>query len=256
MSLLSKVSHKSPDQFRYAVALGYVPGWTSFRRFGMNNDVPATGSEHIWPPGTAKVLPTSAGALSVVSSNAADDSVAVGAGGWTVQVEGLDSDYVEISESIILDGQTPVASTSSDWFRVNRAYITTAGTGETNTGSISISIGGALQGYIEPLEGESHQTHYTVPAGKSVVISYFSLGIGRMAGATDAHITSQIKLFGDNSSWRAISDIYLFNGETYDSDHSVTVLPEKTEIRQIITSTATTQVFGVYGGFLVLNEVL
>jgi hypothetical protein len=256
MTLLSKVSHKSPDEFRYAVALGYVPGWTSFRKFGMNNDVPNTGSEHIWPPGTARVLPTSAGALSVVSSSTADDSVAVGTGGWTVQVEGLDSNYVEISESIILDGQTPVASASSDWFRVNRAYVTTAGTGEVNAGNISISIGGALQGYIELLEGQTHQTQYTVPAGKTLVISHFSLGIGRMAGTSDAQIATQIKLFNGNSAWRVISDIYLYNGETYLDDAAVIVVPEKSEIRQVIVSSAATQVFGIYGGYLVLNEII
>ena len=241
--------------FPIQVAIGAIPGWTVYRKFGMNNAVPGTGSEEMWPPGTARVLPTSAGALSIVSSSTADDSAAVGTGCWTIIVEGLDSDYADISEVIALDGQVAVASVSTDWFRVNRAYAVTAGTNESNAGNISISIGGALQAYIEANEGQTHQTQYTVPAGKTLLVTNFNLGIGRMAGSSDAQISSAIKLFGANGAWRYISDIYLFNGETYSNSSSVEPIPEKTEIKQIITSTAATQAFGTWGGFLIDNEV-
>ena len=33
-----------PDEFKVAVALGQVPKWETYRKFGMNNDVPASGS--------------------------------------------------------------------------------------------------------------------------------------------------------------------------------------------------------------------
>jgi hypothetical protein len=241
--------------FPIQVAIGAIPGWTTFRKFGTNEDVPGAGSEELWPPGTARVLPTSAGALSIVSSSTADDSAAVGTGCWTITVEGLDSNYAELSEVIALDGQVAVASVGTDWFRVNRAYAVTAGTGETNAGNISISIGGALQAYIEAGEGQTHQTQYTVPAEKTVIVTNFNIGIGRMAGSSDAQISSAIKLFGANAAWRFISDIYLYNGQTYNNSSSVTLIPEKTEIKQVITSSAATQVFGTWGGFLIDNNV-
>ena len=238
-----------------AVAIGAIPGWNSFRKFGQNDAVPSTGFEEMWSLGTPRVLPTSAGALSIVSSSTADDEAAVGTGAWTITVEGLDSNYEEISETISLDGQVAVASVGTDWFRVNRAYNVTAGTGQVNAGNITISIGGDAQAYIQASEGQTQQTQYTVPANKTVVVTGFTLGIGRMAGSSDAHIKSLIKLYGSDTAWRAISEIWLYNGETYKSDAAVTLLPEKTEVKQEIHSTSTTEAFGVWSGYIVDNNV-
>jgi hypothetical protein len=154
--------------FNIAVSIGALPGWTALRKFGRNDDV--DGSEEMWELGTTRVLPTSPGALSVVSSSAEDDpdeATPPGTGCFTIVVEGLDSNYEEISEIIALTGTTPVASVGTDWYRVNRAYGVTAGSGQVNAGNITISIGGDAQAYIEANEGQTHQTHYTVPAGKT-----------------------------------------------------------------------------------------
>jgi len=254
-TLITSASGNTPDELHIATATGYIPGWEIFRKFGMNDAV-ASGTEEMWSPGAVRVLPTSAGALSVVSSSTADDSAAGGTGAWTIRVEGLDSDYEEISETIVLDGQVAVPSVGTDWFRVNRAYNTTAGTGEINAGNISISIGGALQAYIEALEGQTQQTHYTVPANKSVLVDNFTMGVGRMSGNVDLHVKSLIKLYGDNTAWRAISEIWLFNGETYSNNAGATLIPEKTEVKQQIIGTVSTQVFSVFGGYIVNNERL
>jgi len=254
-TLITAASGNTPDELHVAAAAGYIPGWEIFRKFGMNDAV-ASGTEEMWSPGAVRVLPTSAGALSVVSSSTADDSAAGGTGAWTITVEGLDSDYEEISETIVLDGQVAVPSVGTDWFRVNRAYNTTAGTGEINAGNISISIGGALQAYIEALEGQTQQTHYTVPANKTVIVDNFTMGVGRMSGNVDLHVKSLIKLYGDNSAWRAISEIWLFNGETYSNNAGATLIPQKTEIKQQIIGNVNTQAFSVFGGYIVNNERL
>jgi hypothetical protein len=76
-----------------------------------------------------------------------------------------------------------------------------------------------------------------------------------MGGNTDLHILAQIKLFG-TTAWRSISDIWLWNGANYQNvGDTVTVIPEKTEIRQRIISTVTTQAHGIYQGYLVDNEI-
>ena len=254
-TLLTQASGNTPDELSVAVALGYIPGWESFRKFGMNDAI-TTGTEEMWSPGTPKVWPTSAGALSVVSSSTADDLAAGGTGAWTVTVQGLDSDLLEISESIDLDGQVAVPSVGTDWYRVNRAFVTTAGTGQVNAGNISISIGGALQAYIEDLEGHAHQTHYTVPSNKTLVVTNYGIGIGRMSGSSDCQIASYIKPSSANAAWRAISDIYLYNGQVYSNSASATVVPPGTDIKQVVISTATTQAYGLFNGYLIENTRL
>jgi hypothetical protein len=235
-----------------AVAIGALPGYESYRKFGMNNAI-GVGEEEMWPAGILRVLPTSAGALSVVSDDPTDDVGNTGA--TSITVEGLDSNYEDISEVIAMDGATPAASVSSDWYRVNRAYNTEAGTNEINAGNISISIGGDVQAYIEANQGQTHQTHYTVPAGKTLLVTGYFIGVGRMGGNTDLHILAQIKLFG-TTAWRSISDIWLWNGANHqNAGDTVTVVPEKTEIRQRIISTVTTQAHGIYQGYLVDNEI-
>lgn len=239
-----------------AVAIGAIPGYTSFRKFGMNPDVD-TGTEEIWPPGTLRVLPTSADALSIVSDSAEDDpdeATPPGTGAWTLFVEGLDSNYNVISETVTLSGATPVASTSSDWYRVNRAYNVTAGSNEANVGNISISIGGDLQAYVEASQGQTHQTHYTVPAGKTLLVRSFHMTGGRM-GNTDMQIWSQIKPFGTDSAWRTLDDTFMFENN-FDNDKDVFVISEKTEIRQRIVATTTNgEIACTWSGYLV-DDVL
>jgi hypothetical protein len=121
-----------------AVALGAIPGYASFRKFGMNDAI-VSGTQEMWPTTGLRTLPTSAGQFSIVSDSAEDDpdeATPPGTGAWTVVVEGLDSNYEEISETVTLSGLTPVLSVGTDWFRINRAYNVTAGTDAVNAGQL------------------------------------------------------------------------------------------------------------------------
>lgn len=256
--LLDSIGHQMPDNFLVAVATGNVPGWRVHRKFGMNADVPATGSEEIWPPGTARVLPTSAAVLAVTSDSAEDDpdeATPPGTGAWTIIVEGLDANYDEISETITMAG-TGTANSSAAWFRVNRAYVNTAGSTQSNVGNISISISGDLQGYIEAAEGQTHMTHYTVPNGHTVIVTGFSITVGRMAGNTDLQVESQIKLAHADSGWRTVDDQWLYGPIVDQNENLGFFLPEKTEVRQQVTSTSATQVGSTWKGYLIKNDTL
>ena len=236
------------------VALGLVPGWENFRKFGMNSAV-ASGTEEMWPLGTTKVWPTSAAVVSVTSSSASDDGDPAGTGARTLQIDGLDSNFKEISETITMNGTTAVTTTQT-FYRVNRAIVLTAGTAGNNVGNITGTISGNAQLYIEASEGQTHQTHYTVPAGKTLLVDNYSIRVGRMSGSTDLHILAQIRLNAGASdeAWRSISDIFLWNGGDHTNDSSVTAIPAKTDVRQRIISTAATQCSGIFGGYLVTNS--
>jgi hypothetical protein len=233
------------------VALGLVPGWETFRKFGINDIVTSSTTQEMWPLGTAKIWPTAAGIVSVTSSSIADDGDPAGTGAWTLTIYGLDSNWLEVQETITLNGTTAV-TTTQEFYRINRAYVNTAGTAGFNVGNITGTIGGNPQLYVEATEGQTQQTHYTVPADKVVVLKQYRMNSARMAGNTDLHILGQIRLGSGvaNEAWRSISDIYLYQSGWFNDD-GVTILPSKADIRQVIKSTASTQCSATLAGFLV-----
>lgn len=244
--------------FEYQVALGLVPGWTAFRKFGMNPAINGSNVlEDMWPVGGQRVLPTSAGVATVVSDSAEDDldeATPPGTGVYTIVVEGLDANFLEVSETVTMQGTTPV-NTTQTFRRINRAYCVDDGTGLSNAGNITISVGGNTQAYIEANEGQTHLAMGTVPADKVFVINYYNVGIGRMAGSTDCQIFGQIRLYDESSqddydAWRTISDIWLWNGQEH-TGTAITVLPPRTDYRIVANSSAATQGHGIVSGFLV-----
>ena len=240
------------SEFALAVSLGLIGGWRKYQKFGMNPGVPATGMEEMWPRSDLRVLPTTATVASVTGGAA--DVADSGTGAWTVKLEGLDANYDEIEEIVSMNGATPSLSTQLFW-RVNRAYVDTAGTGTVNAGNIDVTVNGQVQAHIELMEGQTHQTHFTVPAGHTLIVNAYHVGVGRLTGTTDCHVVSSIKPVHANSSWRGISDVYLY--QTVHADEMmISVIPEKTEIKQIIASGATTQAWSTWGGYLVRNTAL
>ena len=248
-TITRQLNKQTPFEFDIAVAMGDVPGFELFRKFGANDDVPATGSVEMWGYGVAsRILPTVGGEISLVSANAADDTG--GTGALSITLEVLDANYVEDTIVIIPNGTAPVVTTGGNtFFRINKMYATAAGAAEVNVGDITASIGGDVQAIIEAGHGQTTQTHFTVPADKLIIVAGFSMGVGRMAGSSDLSIMSMIKVDGE-TSWRAISHLFLYEAQI-SGGHAVTVLPAKTELKQIIESTSTTQAHSTWHGYLV-----
>ena len=235
------------DLFKIAVAQGKIPGWATFKKFGLNDAV-TSGTEEMWPLGTARTFQSSAFVASAVSSDAAD--AAAGTGARTLTIQGLDENHLPVEETITMNGLTPVVTTQT-FLDVNRAFNVTAGSNEVNVGNITISLNSAASAYVAAGAGQTLQTHYIVPAAKKLVVSYFNIGVGRMTGSNDLHIRSQIKLFETDAAWRTKNDVYIWNGGSYRNGDSINLIEPKTSIRQQIISTTGTQAHGVWGGFLV-----
>jgi len=126
-------------------------------KFGFNRNI-GTSYETIWNNGGGiYTFPSQALTMSVVSSSADDTN--------TVLISGLDSDYQEIFDVVVLTGTTPV-TTTNQFFRINDVRILTG----NNVGDISVTNGGTTYGYIEAGLGSEQALIYTVPAGKSVYI--------------------------------------------------------------------------------------
>lgn len=133
--------------------------------FGFNRTIGIT-YETIWNNGGGLyTFPSSALTMSLVSSSASDT--------MPVLIQGLDANYQEISDLVILNGTTPVTSNQA-FFRINTLVIASG----NNVGNITVSNGGTEYGYIEATYGTNQGIIYSVPAGHSLYVfnAHFTSG--------------------------------------------------------------------------------
>jgi len=152
-----------------------------YRRIVALGNIPASAAGvDIWPAATLYPFKTTATTMEVFSTNVADTNG--GTGAWTVQVNGLDANYNEVSEVITLNGgAVPMVNT---YIAINNSFVISSGTGTTNAGDINIrdSVGGTVRQIIKGGYGVSRSSIYTVPAGHTLSdISTFGC-INRIAG--------------------------------------------------------------------------
>ena len=153
--------------FYLAVAKGDFTGYTNVSKFGINASVKSGGWESIWEGSDLYPWPTAAATLSVVSASANDTSG--GTGARTVEIQGLDSNWDLLTETITMNGLTPVVTTGS-FLRVFRARVVTAGSLKSNAAQITMSSGGTALAYITYDTigmGQTLMAVYTIPAGKT-----------------------------------------------------------------------------------------
>lgn len=150
-------------EFFAEVSLGKVDGWT--RQIFKGFLPAATAGSYIWTGGafTWRTTPTAA---EVLSSSAAD--TAAGTGARTITVTGLGPAYVAQSEVVTLNGTSVVALVNT-YIHINKVNVTTAGSGNTNTGAITVRIAaaGATLGHIAAAVTSSQNCQIMVPAGQA-----------------------------------------------------------------------------------------
>lgn len=157
------------EDFYLQVARGQITGHRVLTRAGVNPDIDTGAIESLWGQGGLYVFPPSASVMTVSSSSTAD--TAAGTGARTVLVQGLDANYLEIQETVALNGQTAV-NTVNSYLRINTLTVLTAGSGATAAGTIYIGTGvvtlgvpATVYGIIDLGWNTSQTLAYTVPAG-------------------------------------------------------------------------------------------
>jgi hypothetical protein len=162
------------EPFELQVSRGQIQGHSRFCPFGFNDAVGGT-AETIWTAGGTYTFPSTATALSVVSASTDDDGSPVGTGARTVTIDGLDANYLPVSETVTMNGTTAVSTTNS-FLRVNSVYVATAGSAGGAVGKITVanSTPTTLATIVATL-GNSEQCIYTVPAGHTAYISRYLL---------------------------------------------------------------------------------
>ena len=116
---------------------------------------------------------------STITANASTLADIDTAGAWSVVVEGLDTNYLEQTETVFLDGTTVKVLLKSFIF-VSRMYIDTAGTGLVNEGVITLQIagGGATQLTMAVNDNESQSANYIIPANRKAELIRVTCTLG------------------------------------------------------------------------------
>jgi len=170
------------------------------RKFGYNASVDAkTGAdEDVIGAGATQYWAAAASIPTIVSSLATDIAV-TGSGARTVGIEGLDANYNLQSETVIMNGDTPV-NLAKSYIRVHRAYVRMVGATGTNDGNITIADGSGTMAYILAGFGQTTQASYTVPAEyRGAYLSHYSVSV---AAKVASFIQGYILVRSLNEGWR------------------------------------------------------
>ena len=160
-------------------------------KFGYNPDLDGNAAaEDITPFGNTywPDAVVAAADIDIVSSSVEDKGTATaGSGAQAMKIFGIDADYKEIFETVILDGQDDVHPTL-DYLRIYRLAIEKQnGAGGENAGLITVDIDGAnIMAQILPTFAKTTQLAYTIPANYATAwLLGFTVGmISQAAGKT------------------------------------------------------------------------
>jgi hypothetical protein len=228
-SSITRIGTHEPWELQ--VSRGQIAYHKTLFKFGSNPVVDAS-LETVWSQGGIYVYPAAASVMKVSSSSANDD--ATGTGARTVLVAGLDANYNEISETVALDGQTEVLTTSS-FIRVFRAFVVTAGSGATAAGDIYVGTGTVTSGVPATVYAKiplgANQTLmavWTVPAGYT---AYMDNGTFSAAASNTNHsIKGQLCFRPFGGVMRVGAEVTLANGfVSFDFEYPIS-FPEKTDV--------------------------
>ena len=170
VNITGSVPGSAEIDFFLAVAKGDFTGYSNVSKFGYNPSVPSIAYESIWEGSNAYPWQTVADQLEVLSSSANDTSA--GTGARTVELQGLDSSWNLLTETVIMNGTTAVTTTAS-FLRIFRARVVTAGTSLRNEGDITIrdqdtsTTRALITNGPTSSFGQTLMAVYTIPAGKT-----------------------------------------------------------------------------------------
>ena len=226
------------------ISKGDVLNVEYIHKFGRN---PAIGGapETIWMQGGIYTY-LSAASTVFVSSNDDDDNPA-GNGAQTVTIVGLDANYNSITATQPVNN---LAGTT-EFLRVFRAFVASAGSTGTNEGDVRIStaaggtgivladIGKIGTGTTYGL-GQSQLALYTVPAHCDAYLTTWNVGVGAYNDTVTASLYTRASGQGANAAFRT-RDIMDVPGGLHTRNYEIPFLiPSKTDIEiRAIASTGT-----------------
>lgn len=156
-SYVSQTQYGKHEDFNLQVARGQIQGHSTVNIYGYQ-PVISTTSIPVWENATAYTYPVSA--ITMYLSGTAGDTA-------QILISGLDGSYNIISETVTLNGATPVA-TVKQYFRINSMSVT-VGSATNPAGAVYLKNLAATVTYaqINAGIGRTQMGIYTVPAGNT-----------------------------------------------------------------------------------------
>jgi len=257
MGVYSSVSRQGQyEPFELQVARGQIDAHKALFKFGVNGDV-GTSVETVWAQGGTYAYPAAATVMKISSSSA--DDASAGTGARSIAIFGLDANYNEISESVLLDGQTAV-NTGNSYLRISRMYVTTAGSGATaagtiyaGTGSVTSGVPATVYGMIAIGANQTQMAFWTVPAGYTLYLmaTFFTSANSTANASTNFQLIQRPLggVFRTQSSARTAG-----NGDFILDLHTPLAFTEKTDIEiRAIASAGASNVSAEFEGIYIKN---
>lgn len=235
------------EPFDLQVARGQVTGHSTVNIYGFQVSV-TTANIPVWEVAGAYAYPAAATTMNLASSvnTGADLS------GTTVLIQGLDANYVQISETLALTGTTPAVTVKS-YLRISNMTVTAgAPTGTITLKNLANSV---TYAQINPSIGRTQMSIYTVPAG-------FTFYLSRIDAYTSANgFTADWVQYRNVATSSAGVTTLSQQAPFTNTYHAQRVMPraftEKTDIQlQAKTSANTYAVSIAAEGYLVQNSIV
>lgn len=183
----TEVGNLRVADFLVEVGRGNIPGYSFNRKFGQVDSVQAATPADIYEygvtPGAEKYTFSTTDDIDTISSSNAGDA-------QDVIIEGLDINGDELIQTATLNGQNKV--TITPLLRFNRAYNDNA---DDFLGNVYIYVDGAItagvpnvvttvRGFILAGKGQTNQSIFTVPNGKTAFLFGEEVSLTKAGGAT------------------------------------------------------------------------
>jgi len=203
-----------------SIAQGEVNGHSGVHKFGAVPAMSQNTTGTVWDVNDTTYPWSSwdtAGTVSIPTVNASDN-------GKTVTLVGLDANYEDQTEEVVVSSSGAVTTTNT-WKRLYRAYIST---GEDNVGNITVQKGGTTVLQITAGKGQTLMAIYTVPANHT---AYLICGVCSVQDGADATGNMFVRYDGQSAFRIGHSFEVAGKGGPYSHKFAVPIrLPEKSDI--------------------------
>ena len=243
-TILSSISRQGTfEPFDLQVGRRQIMGHQSVFLFGYSASITNAAFIPAWENTAAYTYPASAVAMSIVSTSASDTAV-------QIIIYGLDADYNQINETVLLTGTTPVVTTSL-FLRVNQLDVLPNSVNPV--GVITAKNGGVTYGQIAVDTVQSNMSVYTVPAGYTL----YGVHVGAWSSTSvtsGVYATFRAQTLSPAGTKYIVSQAPFLNTFEFAAQFPLT-FTEKTDVQfQFKSSGAGLGIGTIFEGILIKND--